>query len=130
MKLARMITALASNEDARIARALISLGLRFEDVHGGEVSESRLAIMARILFDTCYVQEATVSPMSQDSILRTTPLKAFNQSVWMVHPLDLSFMRPASRVVGLGISPFNQNSAYFCCDVLLFVCDWFSLMSK
>jgi aarF domain-containing kinase len=90
LKLARMITALASNEEARIARALINLGLRFEDVSGGEVSESRLAIMARILFDTCYVQEATVSPMSQDSILRTTPLKAFNQSVWMVHLLDLS----------------------------------------
>ncbi|KAG0609237.1 hypothetical protein M758_8G168900 [Ceratodon purpureus] len=84
LKLARMITALASDEEARIARALINLGLRFEDVNGGEVSENRLAIMARILFDTCYVQEATVSPMSQDSILRTTPLKAFNQSVWMV----------------------------------------------
>lgn len=88
LKLARMIQALASNEDAAIARALINLGLRFEDVKGGEVSESRLAIMARILFDTCYVQEATVSPMSQESILRTTPLKAFNQSVWMVCQLE------------------------------------------
>jgi aarF domain-containing kinase len=60
LKLARMIKALASNEDAAIARALINLGLRFEDVKGGEVSESRLAIMARILFDTCYVQEARI----------------------------------------------------------------------
>lgn len=84
IKLARMIDALSSNEESQIARALINLGLRFEDVNGGVVSETRLAIMARILFDTCYVQEATVSPMSQDSILRTTPLKAFNQSVWMV----------------------------------------------
>ena len=93
LKLARMIKALASNEDAAIARALINLGLRFE---------SRLAIMARILFDTCYVQEATVSPMSQESILRTTPLKAFNQSVWMVCQLEtrlLTKIKYVSRLV-------------------------------
>ena len=96
LKLARMIKALASNEDAAIARALINL--RFEDVKGGEVSESRLAIMARILFDTCYVQEATVSPMSQESILRTTPLKAFNQSVWMVCQLETQLLTKVKYV--------------------------------
>ncbi|CAM6044483.1 unnamed protein product [Sphagnum compactum] len=84
IKLARMIQALANKEDGAIARALLDLGLVFEDVYGGVVSESRLATMARILFDTCYVAEATVSPMSQDSLLRTTPLRAFNQAIWMV----------------------------------------------
>lgn len=92
LKLARMIMALASNKEAEIARALINLGLKFEDVNGGVVSESRLALMARILFDTCYVQEATVSPMSEESLLRTTPLKAFNQSVWLVHLHGLSLL--------------------------------------
>lgn len=87
-----MIMALASNKEAEIARALINLGLKFEDVNGGVVSESRLALMARILFDTCYVQEATVSPMSEESLLRTTPLKAFNQSVWLVHLHGLSLL--------------------------------------
>jgi aarF domain-containing kinase len=84
IKLARMIQALANKEDGAIARALLDLGLVFEDINGGVVSESRLATMARILFDTCYVAEATVSPMSQDSLLRTTPLRAFNQAIWMV----------------------------------------------
>ncbi|OAE28578.1 hypothetical protein AXG93_2175s1620 [Marchantia polymorpha subsp. ruderalis] len=85
-KLAIMIVALYRNDEGEIARALKGLGMVFKDASGGEVADSTLAVMARILFDTCYVQEATVSPMSNESILRNTPLTTFNQALWLVSP--------------------------------------------
>ncbi|KAL2624182.1 hypothetical protein R1flu_008427 [Riccia fluitans] len=83
-KLAIMIVALYDNEELEIASALEGLGMKFGDANGGIVSDSTLALMARIMFDTCYVQEATVSPMSTESILRSTPLTSFNQALWLV----------------------------------------------
>ncbi|KAJ7556254.1 hypothetical protein O6H91_05G076200 [Diphasiastrum complanatum] len=83
-RFANLVLAMASNEDIAIANALLGLGMLFKDVSGGEVPVSILAKMARMLFDTCYVEEATVSPMSDKSILRTTPLTSFNQALWMV----------------------------------------------
>ncbi|CAM6100827.1 unnamed protein product [Calypogeia fissa] len=81
---AQMIVALGNNNDEEIASALLNLGMRFEDVNGGVVQSSTLALMARILFDTCYEREATVSPMAEESILRQTPLTGFNQALWLV----------------------------------------------
>ncbi|KAL3692088.1 hypothetical protein R1sor_005739 [Riccia sorocarpa] len=83
-KLAIMMVALYDNKEAEIASALKGLGMKFRDASGGAVSDSTLAVMARIMFDTCYVQEATVSPMSPESILRNTPLTSFNQALWLV----------------------------------------------
>lgn len=50
-----MIMVLVSNKEVEIVRVLINLGLKFEDVNGGVVFESRLVLMVWIFFDICYV---------------------------------------------------------------------------
>lgn len=89
-KLAQMIVALGSNCDEEIASALHNLGMGFDNVDGGVVETSTLALMAKILFDTCYEHEATVSPMAEESILRQTPLTTFNQALWLVCHMAIS----------------------------------------
>ncbi|KAI5072552.1 hypothetical protein GOP47_0012658 [Adiantum capillus-veneris] len=83
-KLAQMVLALCDGNSLSIALALLDIGMVFEPADAVNVPLDRVATAARILFDVCYVEEATVSPMSQNSILKEIPLKKFNQEVWMV----------------------------------------------
>lgn len=83
-KLARMILALCDGNEFSIALALLDIDMVFQPTDGVNVPLNTVAIAARILFDVCYVEEATVSPMAQNSILRLIPLKKFNQALWMV----------------------------------------------
>ncbi|KAH7433361.1 hypothetical protein KP509_07G065200 [Ceratopteris richardii] len=83
-KLSRMVLALCEGNNLAIALALLDMGLVFEPADVVRFPLERIATAARILFDVCYVEEATVSPMSQNSILKEIPLKKFNQEVWMV----------------------------------------------
>lgn len=79
-----MVLALCDGSSISIALALLDIGVVFEAADAVNVPLDRVATAARILFDVCYVEEATVSPMSQNSILKEIPLKKFNQEVWMV----------------------------------------------
>ncbi|XP_002963711.2 uncharacterized protein LOC9655240 [Selaginella moellendorffii] len=83
---ARMVISLASDDAVAAARVLCEMGIVFEDssTPSKEVSVEVLVMMARMLFDTCYVEEATVSPMAENSILRKVPMRSFNQELWMV----------------------------------------------
>ncbi|MCO5606252.1 hypothetical protein L7F22_060439 [Adiantum nelumboides] len=83
-KLSRMVLALCDGNSFSIALALLDIGVVFEPADAVNVPLDRVATAARILFDVCYVEEATVSPMAQNSILTEIPLKKFNQEVWMV----------------------------------------------
>lgn len=83
-KLSQMILALCDGNSFSIAMALLNIGVVFEPDDAVNVPLDRVATAGRILFDVCYVEEATVSPMSQNSILKEIPLKKFNQEVWMV----------------------------------------------
>lgn len=83
-KLARMILKLCEGDELSIALALVDLGVVFQPEDQISLPLHTVAIAARILFDVCYMEEATVSPMAQNSILRTIPLKKFNQALWMV----------------------------------------------
>lgn len=56
----------------------------FENITGDNICVSDLSTVAQILFDVSYVEEATVSPTAQNSILRRIPLKSFNRSLWLV----------------------------------------------
>lgn len=83
-KLSQMVLALCDGSSLSIALALLDIGMVFEPADAVNVPLERVATAARILFDVCYIEEATVSPMSQNSILKEIPLKKFNQEVWMV----------------------------------------------
>eukprot|EP00250_Pteridium_aquilinum_P011766 c20291_g2_i1 orf=270-2069(-) len=83
-KLSQMILALCDGNSMSIALALLDMGVVFEPADAVNVPLERVATAARILFDVCYIEEATVSPMSRNSILKEIPLKKFNQELWMV----------------------------------------------
>jgi len=84
LKLAKIVLALSDNDDVEIARALLDAEMVFENITGDDISVSDFSTVARILFDVSYVEEATVSPTAQNSILRRTPLKSFNRALWLV----------------------------------------------
>ena len=79
-----MILALYDRDELSIALALLDVGIIFDHTKAASVPLSTVATAAYILFDVCFVKEATVSPMSQNSILKEIPLKQLNQSLWMV----------------------------------------------
>lgn len=84
LKLAKIVLALSDNDDDEIARTLLDAEMVFENITGENICVSDLSTVARILFDVSYVEEATVSPTAQNSILRRIPLKSFNRSLWLV----------------------------------------------
>lgn len=83
-KLSHMILALCEGDELSIALALLDIGVVFQPADAAHVPLRRVATAARILFDVCFIEEATVSPMSRNSILKEIPLKKFNQGLWMV----------------------------------------------
>lgn len=84
LKLAKLVLALSDNDDDEIARTLLDAEMVFENITGDNICVSDFSTVARILFDVSYVEEATVSPTAQNSILRRIPLKSFNRSLWLV----------------------------------------------
>jgi aarF domain-containing kinase len=83
-KLSRIVLALYDRDEVSIALALLDVGLVFESAKTAPISLSTVAKAAYILFDVCLLEEATVSPMSENSILKEIPLKQLNQALWMV----------------------------------------------
>eukprot|EP00850_Spirogloea_muscicola_P007159 SM000035S13139 [mRNA] locus=s35:689645:692460:+ [translate_table: standard] len=93
-QLARVVLAIDNGRDEEIAAALAGAGMGFgrpSDVHGSaaaangsSVDVHTLASMATILFDTRFVAEGLISPMSEESPLHAAPLTMFNQALWLV----------------------------------------------
>ena len=55
------------------AQTLLDAEMVFENITGDNICVSDLSTVARILFDVSYIEEATVSPTVQNSILRRIP---------------------------------------------------------
>eukprot|EP00850_Spirogloea_muscicola_P023373 SM000352S13421 [mRNA] locus=s352:39871:42492:+ [translate_table: standard] len=93
-QLARVVLAIDNGRDEEIAAALAGAGMGFgrpSEAHGSAATASgssvdvhTLATMATILFDTRFVAEGLVSPMSEESPLHAAPLTMFNQALWLV----------------------------------------------
>eukprot|EP00850_Spirogloea_muscicola_P014624 SM000106S13972 [mRNA] locus=s106:464238:466947:+ [translate_table: standard] len=93
-QLARVVLAIDNGRDEEIAAALAGAGMGFgrpseaygsaAAANGSSVDVHTLATMATILFDTRFVPEGLVSPMSEDSPLHAAPLTMFNQALWLV----------------------------------------------
>lgn len=84
LKFARLVLALAGENEEEIGEALTAAGMTFGSDDFSKVDNSILAKLAYIMFDTRPLPEAHVSPMAADSLLQTNPLTAFNQDFWLV----------------------------------------------